>query len=86
MDRIRQEITETLNEMMNTKPVLWTADWCMPCKPLKVWVEEHYPDTVEIKDVGSGAPNEIKSLPTLQMGEQFVVGNDIKRKIIEIGR
>lgn len=58
--------------------ILWGADWCAPCGPLKKFVGEHYPH-VEIKDISDNAPNSIKSIPALQVGSRIITNvNDIK--------
>jgi len=54
--------------------ILWSAKWCGPCKMLKPWLEANYPE-VEIKDVDvEKPPKEIRSVPTLQDGNDFYTG------------
>ena len=54
--------------------ILWSAEWCGPCKVLKPWLEANYPE-VEIKDVDvEKPPKEIRSVPTLQDGNDFYTG------------
>ena len=57
------------------KPIVWSATWCGPCKALKVWLEANYPD-VPIGDVDEGnAPIGIRSVPTLQVGDELIVNS-----------
>tara|TARA_S200002703_G_C3603146_1_gene185167 strand:+ start:202 stop:432 length:231 start_codon:yes stop_codon:yes gene_type:complete len=52
--------------------IIWTATWCMPCKGLKTWTDVHFPFVV-YKDIEKDvAPFEIKSVPTMQVGQEFV--------------
>lgn len=60
--------------------ILWGAEWCAPCGPLKEFVREHYP-RVQIKDIEDERAKHlrIKSVPALQVGSRFITGvGDIK--------
>lgn len=66
--------------------ILWGAEWCAPCGPLKKFVGEHYPH-VEIKDISDNAPNSIKSIPALQVGSRIITNvNDIKMHLAKEGQ
>ena len=63
--------------------ILWSAKWCGPCKMLKPWLEANYPE-VEIKDVEvEKPPMEIRSVPTLQDGNEFYTGVVVIREHLE---
>jgi thiol-disulfide isomerase/thioredoxin len=52
--------------------IIWTATWCAPCKGLKNWTDIYYPFVV-YKDIEKDvAPFEIKSVPTMQIGQVFI--------------
>ena len=65
--------------------VLWSAEWCGPCKTLKNWISRYdkfngtttndkdiiYKDIDKHKD---SLPIGIKSVPTLQDGNLFITG------------
>jgi len=56
--------------------ILWSAEWCGPCKVLKPWLKANHPE-IEIKDVDrsrDAIQAGIKSVPTLQDGEELYVG------------
>jgi len=56
--------------------ILWSAEWCGPCKVLKPWLKANHPE-IEIKDVDrsrDAIKAGVKSVPTLQVGEELYVG------------
>jgi len=65
---------------MMPEVIIWTATWCKPCAALKVWTKLHFPFVV-YKDVEIDvAPSEIKSVPTLQVNQEFKTGmSEIKQ-------
>ena len=63
--------------------ILWSAQWGGPCKMRKPWLEANYPE-VEIKDVDTvKPPAEIKSVPTLQDGNEFYIGVPVIKEHLE---
>ena len=57
---------------MNEEIIVWSASWCAPCVALKKWIGTHYPE-IKINDVDTGtAPMGVRSVPTLQVGEQLI--------------
>ena len=65
--------------------ILWSAKWCGPCKMLKPWLEANYPE-VEIKDIDEERPNvpaELRSVPTLQDGNEFYIGVPVIKEHLE---
>jgi len=60
---------------MSDEPTLWSAAWCGPCKGLKVWISQHYPQ-LPVRDIDEGgAPFGLKSVPALEVNGMLVVGS-----------
>ena len=57
--------------------ILWSAEWCMPCKGLKAWLKVNHPN-IEIKDIDKydALPPQLKSVPTLEDDGAFIVGSE----------
>ena len=66
--------------------IIWTATWCAPCKGLKTWTDVHFPFVV-YKDIEKDvAPFEIKSVPTMQIGQVFIPNvSTIKQQLSKRG-
>tara|TARA_B100000131_G_C18124347_1_gene614130 strand:+ start:4610 stop:4882 length:273 start_codon:yes stop_codon:yes gene_type:complete len=75
--------------------VLWTAEWCIPCKSLKNWIrsqDKFNGTTTNDKDIickdvdryKASLPIGIKSVPTLQDGSLFITGvKNIQNYLVE---
>lgn len=75
--------------------VLWSAEWCIPCKSLKSWIrnQDKFNGTttndndIIFKDVDkhkASLPIGIKSVPTLQDGSLFITGvKNIQNYLVE---
>ena len=75
--------------------VLWSAEWCIPCKSLKDWIrnqDKFNGSTINDKDIlfkdvdkhKASLPIGIKSVPTLQDGSLFITGvKNIQNYLVE---
>ena len=75
--------------------VLWSAEWCIPCKSLKDWIrnqDKFNGSTINDKDIifkdvdkhKASLPIGIKSVPTLQDGSLFITGvKNIQHYLVE---
>ena len=75
--------------------VLWSAEWCVPCKSVKNWIrgqDKFNGTTTNDKDIiykdidehEDSLPLGIKSVPTLQDGSVFITGvQNIQNYLVE---
>lgn len=59
--------------------VLFTAEWCSPCKGLKQWIDSNYSGQVRVVDVSEESDLvrqcRVGSVPTLVVGDKSYVGS-----------
>ena len=60
-----------------SEKIVWSADWCMPCKGLKHWLKDNHPNVI-INDVDKfdTLPVGLKSVPTLEDNGKLIVGSE----------
>jgi glutaredoxin len=68
--------------MGNKMPVLYSADWCTNCGPMKQFLTQvgfEY-EVVNIDELDE-TPKGLRSIPTLEVDGEFYVGDKIKEYV-----
>tara|TARA_Y100001951_G_scaffold12892_1_gene8204 strand:+ start:176 stop:409 length:234 start_codon:yes stop_codon:yes gene_type:complete len=60
--------------------ILYTAQWCSPCKALKQWIEAtgngEGVEIVDVDDASVEVPKDIRTIPVLDVDGSRFVGNE----------
>lgn len=64
---------------MANETLIWSTNWCTPCKVLKAWIEDNNYENIVFKDADKEKPRiklgqSIEAYPTLQNGDELIVG------------
>ena len=58
--------------------ILWTANWCVPCKAIKPYIISNFPNIqiMDVDDCINTRPEGLKTVPTLQTQSGLITGGD----------